>query len=213
MLIMLRQGTEGLTVARKEFNETGGGVKSEDAAKAEAYNDALQKVQESIRSIKFAALAPVMKRLTEAFTEFSNKFKNAKWRTALIEKIIQTVNALYESFKFLGKIILFASQNFKGIIATIAIVKVALIALNAIIMANPIGLMVAAIGAAAIAITYLIDKFVGFDVILKAVNTAIGWVWDGIKSMINMLPDALSLMGGKALQKRQAKRWINSAPK
>ncbi|MUH96340.1 hypothetical protein GNP63_07215 [Aliivibrio fischeri] len=191
MLIMLREGTEGLGAARKELNALGGGAKDDDAAKAEAYNDALQKVQESIRSIKFAALAPVMQRITEAFTAFSTKFKNAKWRTDLIEKIIKTVNGLYESFKFLGNIILFTSQHFKGIIATVAIFKVALIALNAVIMANPIGLMVAAIGAAAIAISYLIDKFIGFDVILKAVNQAIGWVWDGIKSMINMLPDAL----------------------
>lgn len=198
MLIMLRDGTKGLTAARKEFNETGGGVNSEDAAKAEAYNDALQKVQESIRSIKFAALAPVMKRITEAFTEFSNKFKNAEWRTDLIEKIIQTVNGLYEGFKFLGKIILFTSQNFKTVIATIAILKVALIALNAIIMANPIGLMVAAIGAAVIAITYLIDKFIGFDVILDKVNKTIGWVWESIKSMINMLPDALIPDGWKS---------------
>lgn len=197
MLIMLREGTEGLGAARKELNALGGGAKAEDAAKAEAYNDALQKVQESIRSIKFAALAPVMKRITEAFTVFSNKFKNAKWRTDLIDKIIKTVDGLYESFKFLGNIVLFASQNFKGIIATIAVFKVALIALNAVIMANPIGLMVAAIGAAAIAITYLIDKFIGFDVILKAVGEAIGWVWDGIKSMINMLPDALIPDGWK----------------
>jgi hypothetical protein len=74
---------------------------------------------------------------------------------------------------------------------------VALIALNAVIIANPIGLMVAAIGVAAIAITYLIDKSIGFDVILKAVGEAIGWVWDGIKSMINMLPDALIPDGWK----------------
>ena len=57
--------------------------------------------------------------------------------------------------------------------------------------------MVAAIGVAAIAITYLIDKSIGFDVILKAVGEAIGWVWDGIKSMINMLPDALIPDGWK----------------
>ncbi|GIC79508.1 hypothetical protein [Moritella sp. F3] len=198
MLIMLRDGTKGLTLARKEFNETGGGVTSEDAAKAEAYNDAMQKVQESISSVKFAVLAPVMMRLTEVFTVFSNKFKDVKWRTDLIEKIKAAVNALYDGFKFLGNIILFISQNFKGMIAVLAIFKIAMIAINAAVMANPIGLMVAAIGAAIIAIVYLIDKFVGFDVILKAVGEAIGWVWDGIKALINMLPDALIPDGWKA---------------
>ena len=198
MLIMLRDGTNGLTVARKEFNETGGGVTSEDAAKAEAYNDAMQKIEESIRSIKFAALAPLMAKLTEGFTQFSNQFKNAKWRTGLIEKIINTVNGLYDAFKFLGNLIIFISQNFKGMIATLAILKIGLIAVNAVIMGNPIGLMTIAISAAIVAIIYLIDKFVGFDVILKAVGEAIGWVWDGIKSLINMLPDALIPDGWKS---------------
>lgn len=197
MLIMLREGTEGLGAARKELNALGGGAKAEDAKKAEAYNDAMQKIQESIKSIKFAALTPVMEKVTALFTEFSNKFKNAKWRTNLIDKVIDTVNGLYDGIKFLGNIILFASQNFKGIIATLAMLKVALIAINAVIMANPIGLMVAAIGAAIVGVTYLIDRFIGFDVILKKVSDAIGWVWNGIKSMINMLPDALIPDGWK----------------
>lgn len=191
MLIMLRQGTEGLSAARKEFNETGGGVKTEDAQKAEAYNDAMQKVQESIRSIKFAALAPVMLKITKLFTEFSNKFKNEQFRTDLIEKITKTVSGLCDAFTLIAKVAIFVTQNIKGVIAALAIFKVAMIAVNAVIMMNPIGLMVAAIGAAIIAITYLIDKFIGFDVIIKAVGDAIGWLWEGIKSLISMLPDAL----------------------
>ncbi|MGN2673452.1 hypothetical protein [Aliivibrio fischeri] len=213
MLIMLRQGTEGLTIARKEFNETGGGVKSEDAAKAEAYNDALQKVQESIRSIKFAALTPIMEKLTTVFTEFSNKFKSTNWRTDMIEKIIQTVDTLYKAFKAIGSIMLFVTQNMKGVIATLLILKVGLIAINAVIMANPIGLMIAAISAAVIAIGYLIDKFIGFDVILKAVGEAIGWVWDGIKAMINMLPDALIPDGWKTSAEEAGKEVDNLSSK
>lgn len=191
MLIMLRQGTEGLTAARKEFNETGGGVKTDDAQKAEAYNDAMQKVQESIRSIKFAALAPVMEKVTKLFTEFSNKFKSEQFRTDLIEKITKTVIGLCDAFKLIAKVAIFVTQNIKGAIAALAIFKVAMIAVNAVIMMNPIGLMVAAIGAAIIAVTYLIDKFIGFDVIIKAVTDAIGFLWEGIKSLISMLPDAL----------------------
>ncbi|MFA1562597.1 coiled-coil domain-containing protein [Aliivibrio fischeri] len=213
MLIMLRQGTEGLTAARKEFNETGGGVKSDDAAKAEAYNDAMQKVQESIRSIKFAALTPIMEKLTAVFTEFSNKFKNANWRTDMIEKIIQTVDTLYKALKAMGSIMLFVTQNIKGVIATLLILKVGLIAINAVIMANPIGLLVAAISAAIVAIGYLIDKFIGFDVILKAVGEAIGWVWDGIKAMINMLPDALIPDGWKTSAEEAGKEVDNLSSK
>lgn len=137
MLIMLREGTEGLTAARQELNDLGGGAKAEDAAKAEAYNDAMQKVQESIRSIKFAALAPIMEKITKAFTEFSNQFKNTEWRTDFIEKVSKAVDNLYEGLVFLGKGILWAVDNFKGIVAAVAIFKVALIGLNAVIMANP----------------------------------------------------------------------------
>jgi hypothetical protein len=103
MLIMLREGTEGLTAARKELNALGGGATAEDAAKAEAYNDALQKIEESVRSMKFAALAPIMEKATQAFTQFSEKFKNAAWRTDFIEKLIQTVDGLYQGFEQLGK--------------------------------------------------------------------------------------------------------------
>ncbi|WED29864.1 hypothetical protein L3V77_20885 [Vibrio sp. DW001] len=197
MLIMLREGTEGLTAARTELNELGGGAKAEDAAKAEAYDDALQKVQESIRSIKFAALAPVMEKITKAFTTFSNKFKNAKWRTAFIEKIITTVDGLYQGLKFLGKGLIWVAENFKGIIATVAIFKVALIGLNAVIMLNPIGLIVTAVAAAIIAITYLVDKFIGLDNVIKWVGEKISWLWDKFKRLINKLPDALIPDGWK----------------
>ncbi|MDW6019951.1 hypothetical protein SBW85_19790 [Vibrio plantisponsor] len=197
MLIMLREGTQGLTAAREELNALGGGATAEDAAKAEAYNDAMQRIQESIRSIKFAALAPVMEKATKLFTEFSNKFKNTQWRTEFMDKVIQTVNGLYKALEFLGKGLVFVSQNFKGIITTLAIFKVALIGINAVIMANPIGMMVAAIGAAIIAITYLVDKFVGLDKVISWVKEQFNSLWNGIKKLINMLPDALIPDGWK----------------
>ncbi|PMN53506.1 hypothetical protein BCT31_13270 [Vibrio lentus] len=197
MLIMLREGTEGLTAARKELNALGGGATAEDAEKAEAYNDALQKIEESVRSMKFAALAPIMEKATKAFTQFSEKFKNAAWRTDFIEKLIQTVDGLYQGFELLGKGLIWLAQNFKGILATVAILKVALIALNAAVLANPIGLIVAAVAAAVIAITYLIDKFIGLDKVIKWIGDGIGWLWDKFKALINKLPDALIPDGWK----------------
>ncbi|WP_052878629.1 hypothetical protein [Vibrio coralliirubri] len=70
MLIMLREGTEGLTAARKELNTLGGGTTAEDAVKAEAYNDAMQKIDESVRAMKFAALEPIMKKLLKHSPSF-----------------------------------------------------------------------------------------------------------------------------------------------
>ncbi|MBY8235494.1 hypothetical protein KW522_06575 [Vibrio fluvialis] len=191
MLIMLREGTQGLTAARQEFNDLGGGATAEDAAKAEAYNDAVQRISESLRSIKFAALAPIMEKATKLFTEFSEKFKNTQWRTEFMDKVIQTVNGLYQALEFLGKGLIFVTQNFKGILTILAIAKVALIGLNAVIMANPIGMMVTAIGAAIIAITYLVDKFIGLDKVVNWVKEQFSGLWDGIKKLINLLPDSL----------------------
>lgn len=197
MLIMLREGTQGLTAARQEFNDLGGGATAEDAAKAEAYNDAVQRISESLRSIKFAALAPIMEKATKLFTEFSEKFKNTQWRTEFMDKVIQTVNGLYQALEFLGKGLIFVTQNFKGIITILAIAKVALIGLNAVIMANPIGMMVAAIGAAIIAITYLVDKFIGLDKVINWVKEQFIGLWDGVKKLVNMLPDSLIPDGWK----------------
>nr|WP_253804808.1 hypothetical protein [Vibrio crassostreae] len=86
-----------------------------------------------------------------------------------------------------------------------AIVKVALTALNAAIMANPIGLIVAAV----IAITYLIDKFIGLDKAIKWIGEGIAWLWDKFKALINKLPEALIPDGWK-IQTDEAGREIDN---
>ncbi|USE02716.1 hypothetical protein JKJ11_24025 [Vibrio sp. SCSIO 43133] len=191
MLLLLREGTDGLTKARKELADLGGGANAEDAAKAEAYNDALQRIQESIKSIKYAALAPIMEKATQAFGEFTNKFKNAKWRDETISKVTQVVKGLYNGLIFLGKGVIFVSQHFREIVAIVALVKAALIALNAVILGNPIGLIVAAVMAAVVAVTYLVDKFYGLDKVVAAFGEMIQTVWSKVKKIINMLPDSL----------------------
>ncbi len=197
MLIMLREGTEGLTAAKKEFNDLGGGATADDAAKAEAYNDAVQRISESIRSIKFAALAPVMEKATKLFTDFSDKFKNAKWRTDFINQLIQTVNGLCQGLAFLGKGILFVSQNVKGVLTTLAIFKVAMIGINAVMMANPVGMWVTGISALVIAIAYLIDKFLDFNKVADWFKKQFNDIIEGIKKYINMLPDSMIPEGWK----------------
>lgn len=64
-------------------------------------------------------------------------------------------------------------------------------------MANPIGMIVTAVGAAIIAITYLIDKFVGLDTVIKWVGDKLGWLWDKFKRLNNKLPDTLIPDGWK----------------
>lgn len=198
MLSVLKAGTDGLSKAKQQLEETGGPISDESVASAAAYTAVLKKLGVIVESLKISALTPAMKELSVIFNKLTENMKNADWRTEAIKKLKATVTNIMNAFKFLGNLILFVSENFRGLIATIAILKVGLIAVNAIIMGNPIGLIVAAIGAAIIAIIYLVDRFIGFDVILKAVGETIGWIWDGIKALINMLPDALIPDGWKA---------------
>ncbi|MBN3574032.1 hypothetical protein [Vibrio neptunius] len=191
MLLLLREGTDGLAKSRKELAELGGGAKAEDAAKAEAYNDALQRIQESIKSIKYAALAPIMEKATQAFSEFTENFKDEQWREDTIAKVTQVVEGLYNGLIFLGKALLFALQYFREIVAGVVLFKAALIALNAVILSNPLGLIVAGVMAAVVAITYLVDKFIGLDKVMKAIGEGISWLWEEFKKLINKLPDSL----------------------
>jgi len=192
MLIMLRAGTDGLTKSRKEFNELGGGVKTKDAKKAEAYNDAMQKVQESIKSIKFAALAPIMEKMTKVFTVFSNKFKNAKWRADVIKRVTDTVTGLYKGFKILGAGIMWATSHFPEIIAGIALLKIGMFALNAVMIANPIGLIVAAVAALVVGIGYLIAKAGGITAVWKLFTEALSAVWEKLKSVASLISDIVT---------------------
>ncbi|WP_258954094.1 hypothetical protein [Vibrio coralliirubri] len=89
------------------------------------------------------------------------------------------------------------------------ILKVALIALNAAVLANPARLVVeAAVAAVVIAITYLNDKFIGLDKVIKWIGDGIGWLWDKFKTLINELPDVLIPMGGKFKPMKQGKKSI-----
>ncbi|MEI6896274.1 MAG: hypothetical protein V5786_02075 [Psychromonas sp.] len=191
LLPVLKGGIENLNKARQALKDTGGAVTEDEAKTTKAYSLALSKLSQIVKSIKLKVLIPVMQKVTVIFTQFADKFKNVKWRTDLIDNVIKTVNGLYNAFLFVIKGVLFIKDNFKGLIATLAILKIAFLVLNAVIMMNPISFMTAAVLAAVVAYGYLIDKFIGFDVILKGVSDAIGWVWDGIKKLINLLPDAL----------------------
>jgi hypothetical protein len=187
MLILLREGTKGLTSARKEFNALGGGVTTADAKKAEAYNDAMQKIQESLRSIKFAALTPIMEKLTTAFTKFSDKFKNAQWRTELIKKVTDTVVTLYRAFTTLGKGVVWATQNLPELITGIVLLKVCMFALNAAMIANPIGLIVAGIAALITVVTYLIVKAGGLSAVWNRFTNSIGGAWKSVKGFCSLI--------------------------
>ena len=191
LLAVFKGGLDNLSKAKQRLKDTGGAVTDDEAKSTKAFTMSLSQLGYIVQSIKLKVLIPVMEKVTVVFTKFAEKFKDTKWRTDMIDKVIKTIDGLYEAFLLVIKGVLFIKDNFKGLIAILLILKIAFLTLNSVIMMNPIMLMVAAALAGVVAIGYLIDKFIGFDVILDAVGEAIGWVWEGIKSLIKMLPDAL----------------------
>ncbi|WP_083199101.1 hypothetical protein [Aliivibrio logei] len=191
MLSVLKAGTDGLNKAKQELNDTGGPISSESVEAAAKFGSTLKTLSAIVDSLKISALTPIMEELSIIFGEFAENMKNMEWREDAIEKLRKTVSGVFTAFKALGSGVLFLSENFRGMLATLAVLKVAFIVLNAIMLGNPISLMVVGIAAAVIAIGYLIDKFIGFDVILKAIGAYYSFLWEGLKKLINLLPDSI----------------------
>jgi len=168
MLIMLRSGTKGLTSARKEFNELGGGLTDEDAASAEAYNDALFDIKIALNSMKFKIITPLMKKLTTVFKDLITNFKNAKWRDKAIKKVTEAIDGLFSAVKTIYSAFKTLVDYFPEIVAGIALVKVAFFYLNAIMMANPIGLIVSLIATLVVALIYMASHWRKVKYAMKA---------------------------------------------
>ncbi len=194
MLIMLRDGTKGLTKSRKEFNALGGGITQKDAAAAEAYNDALFDIKIALTAIKYKAITPVIKKLTIVFKDLIKNFKNAEWREEAIQKITEAVNTLYNTFKTIFSAFRMLKNWFPEIVAGLLLIKVAVFALNAAMMANPIGLIVALLASLAIGLTYAYTKF---DAVKSIVNTLWGVlkrVGAGLASIITNIARVLLII-------------------
>lgn len=197
MLKALKSGTDGYKKAKQQLNDSGGPVDNEAIENATAYSEVMKKMGAIVESLKFSALTPVMGELASIMGELTEKMKNMDWREGAIAKLRDIVSGTFNAFKFLGNGLMFVAENFREIVAMVALAKIGLIALNAVIMANPIGLIVAGVMAAVVAITYLVDKFVGLDKVMTCIGEAISKLWEQFKKLINMLPDALIPDGWK----------------
>lgn len=194
MLIMLREGTQGLTNARKEFNDLGGGVKQEDASSAEAYNDALQRIKEAMTSIKYAALAPIMREMTDVFDNFTQNFKDAKWRTEAIKNVKETLQGFFSVLKSVGRGILFLKNYFPEVVAGILMLKMAFFTLNAVMYANPIGMIIGGLAALAIGLTYAYTKSQTFRKVIAGLWGVFQRLGTGILGIIGKVIQTMMLI-------------------
>ena len=185
MLLMLREGTEGLTGAREEFMALGGGIKEKDARSAEAFNDSWQKIQEILTSIKAAALAPVMKELTKIFDQFTEKFKDLDGREEIIKQAKDAMMGLFNALRTGFNVLRTLINYFPEIVAGLLTLKIAFFAINAVMMANPIGIVISLVAALVVGFGYLLTRF-------ETLRNAVNLTWQFLKSFGEKVSETLN---------------------
>lgn len=170
LIPMITAGSQGIAEAQKELQAMGGVVTQEESNSAAGFNDQLAKMLIAFEGIKRSVLTPIMKEMTAAMNDLVASFKNADWREAKIKEIGDLFKGVWEKMKQLGAALSWIIDNYQGLIAAFVAVKIALIGLNAVMLANPIGMIVAAIGLLVVGIVYLMQKL---DLLVPALE----WLW------------------------------------
>lgn len=199
-LLMLDEGVQGLYNSRKKLMESGGLASREDIQAAADYNDTMQDLGVAIKSIKIKALTPIIQKVTKVATVFIEKFKNADYREQALEKVKRVANGLFKVVMFGVGALTFLSENLNEVVTGIAAFKIGMLGLNAVMAANPIGLIVSAIGLVVTGLVYAYTEFesfknivdsVGkfvlnvFDFMAQRVKNTFGFITDGINKIKN----------------------------
>ena len=185
-LLMLDEGVQGLINAKKNLASLGGLASKEDIQAAADYNDNMQDLGIAFSSIKIKVLTPVLKEVTGIMGTFIEKFKNADFRDKAIAKVKTVIVGVFHAIKG-GIGFLYSLKNhIVDVVAGVALFKVGMFALNAVMAANPIGLIVAGVAAFAVGAVWAYNKFDvlknGVDTfgrgtlkVLSAIGTAFSW--------------------------------------
>lgn len=158
LIPMINAGSQGIAEAAKELQSMGGVVSQEESNSAADFNDQLTKMFIAFEGIKRSVLTPIMKEMTAAMNDLVASFKNADWREAKIKEIGDLFKGLWERLKQFGAAIAWIIDNYQGLIAAIVAFKIAMIGLNAVMLANPVGALIAGIGLLVVGVVYLMQK-------------------------------------------------------
>ena len=180
MLVMLSEGTKGLTNARKELMDLGAFATEDDVRSAEEYGDTLARIGQGINGIKIRALVPIMKEANTVLTEFLTKFKNADYRTEVIREVSETIRSLFQGLQSIAKAAKFVFNNLNEVVAVLALAKVGMFALNSVMAANPISLWISGIVALGVGLGYLYSEFRAFRDITNSIIGLIADLWKTI---------------------------------
>ncbi|WP_272165504.1 hypothetical protein [Vibrio diabolicus] len=176
MLNVLRGGVEGYRQAKQLLNDTGGPVEPESTKNAQAFSESLGKLSTIVNSLKISALTPIMAELSFIMEDLALNMKDMDWREEKIAELREIVKSTFNAFRTLGSGVLWLSDNMSTVIGVLAGVKLALIGVNAVALANPLGPFIIAIGAIIAGVGYMIDKFGGLTAVIDKVKS----VWNGL---------------------------------
>lgn len=174
MLAVLRSGTDGLAKAKQVLRDSGGAVSDESVKNAGMFTASLKKMGAIVDSLKISALTPIMAELSFMMEDLALNMKNMDWREGAIAQLRDIVKRTFQAFKALGSSFLWISENMSTVVGALAGLKIMLIGLNAVALANPLGPVIIGVGALIAGVGYLIDKFGGLTNIMDTVKS----VWD-----------------------------------
>ncbi|MEZ9414062.1 hypothetical protein AB4189_07645 [Vibrio sp. 10N.286.49.E1] len=206
MLAVLRSGTDGLAKAKQLLRDSGGAVSSESINNAKMFTDSMKKMGAIVDSLKISALTPIMAELSFIMEDLALTMKDVGERNKVIAQLRDFVKGAFTVFRGLGGAIRFLVENFSEVVAIVAMFKIGMVALNAVMMANPISWMAVGIAAAVVGVGYLIAKFNELVDISKA--------WDGITSWFSDDDGSKELAKSAQQQKRlKSELELTHAPK
>lgn len=177
ILAMLKEGVDGYEKAKQLLNDTGGAVDPESTQNAQSFTAAMDKLGAIVNSLKISALTPIMGELSTMMEELATNMKNMDWREEKIAELRYIVKGTFNAFRTLGSGVLWMSDNMSTVIGALLGVKIALIGINAVALANPFGMIIVAIGAIIAGVGMLIDYFGGLTKIMDNVKSFWNTIW------------------------------------
>jgi len=156
LLPMMASGAKGIEAMQKEARRLGLTMSAEDAAAAEDFTDALDKLWKVVKMGVFhvgAALAPVLQQVAEAIMSVAMKVSawvqaNQQWIVTAL-KVVAIVIAVGIALAMLGTVISGLGTILGVLITVITTVAAVLKVLGAVIafLVSPIGMVIAALAA------------------------------------------------------------------
>jgi uncharacterized protein YoxC len=201
LVTMAEGGAEGLAAMREEARKYGNIISAHAAGKSEEFNDSVDRLKQALSGLRILALGPLVEALQPLVQRMADFI--AANRELIAQKVDSVISGIGNTVRLLGRLwqsgllpaILAGVAEFKALTVAVAAYKAiagllaaAQLALNGVMLANPIGLIIAAVAALIGLIVLLIKN-------LDKVRELFSWIGDKARSVGGFFK---GLLGGEA---------------